>query len=412
MGFVLAIIIIAFATILRFQEYGAKKLLTRLIVMALLVNFSFVIAAGFINVSNAFTNFFLQTRIGGVSSSFNLAGSITGAFNPQRLLVAEETGGAIPPPLVIEDEAGGFATVSTALLVSVAGLFFSTAFLLILVITYGAMAIMFIIRYIALTFLIIISPIAWLLWAVPKMSGQFDKWWSEFLKWVFFAPIMSFFIYLALVAADQLQFENMKILGGGGILGFSDIIRNLVMQGSQMVVLAGILLGGLMVANSMSIHGASGAMGLVKGAGNKVKTGARTFAGRQALRGASRPLRSEAGRKATEKLQQLGVSRGRILRTISAPIRRAGTALSKGRASVEKANIDRANRNITGLSYQEMSRRYSRGETAEKMVVLQKLKSARKDIKTRKERAEVTRMSTKASASARIRAAAVKTLWV
>ena len=52
LGFVLAIIIIAFATIFRLENYAMKQVLWKLIVAALLVNFSLVIAGAFINVSD------------------------------------------------------------------------------------------------------------------------------------------------------------------------------------------------------------------------------------------------------------------------------------------------------------------------------------------------------------------------
>jgi len=58
LGFVLAIIIIAFATIFRAQSYAMKQTLWKLIVAALLVNFSLVIAGAFIDVSHTLAKFF------------------------------------------------------------------------------------------------------------------------------------------------------------------------------------------------------------------------------------------------------------------------------------------------------------------------------------------------------------------
>ncbi|MEK7496139.1 MAG: hypothetical protein AAB616_01580, partial [Patescibacteria group bacterium] len=59
LGFVLAIIIIAFATIFRIQNYAMKQVLWKLIVAALLVNFSLVIAGAFISVSDNLSEVFL-----------------------------------------------------------------------------------------------------------------------------------------------------------------------------------------------------------------------------------------------------------------------------------------------------------------------------------------------------------------
>src|SRR3989344_4343182 len=79
LGFVLAIIVMAFAVIFQFQSYGAKQLLARLIIAALLVNFSAVIAGAFISVSNIFTGFFLEPFQG------NLGKALAGALDPQKL---------------------------------------------------------------------------------------------------------------------------------------------------------------------------------------------------------------------------------------------------------------------------------------------------------------------------------------
>ncbi len=58
LGFVLAIIIIAFATIFRIQSYAMKQTLWKLIVAALLVNFSLVISGAFINIGNGLAYYF------------------------------------------------------------------------------------------------------------------------------------------------------------------------------------------------------------------------------------------------------------------------------------------------------------------------------------------------------------------
>ena len=73
MFFVLILLVIAFATILRFEPYGIKALLPKLIIAALLINFSLVLAGVVIDFSDVLTNFFIQD-----STSFfnNIAGSM------------------------------------------------------------------------------------------------------------------------------------------------------------------------------------------------------------------------------------------------------------------------------------------------------------------------------------------------
>ena len=57
--FVIALIIIAFCTILNIEEYSAKKMLGKLITAAVLINFSLLIAGLILDFSHVVTNFFL-----------------------------------------------------------------------------------------------------------------------------------------------------------------------------------------------------------------------------------------------------------------------------------------------------------------------------------------------------------------
>src|SRR3989344_5046097 len=94
LGFVLGIIVIAIATILRNQSYGVKQALWRLLVMAILVNFSLVIAGALINFSNELTVYFVDQATPGGYDGF--AGKLTDGFAPQKLLEPPSYSG---PPL-------------------------------------------------------------------------------------------------------------------------------------------------------------------------------------------------------------------------------------------------------------------------------------------------------------------------
>lgn len=84
--FVIAIIAIAFATILRWKEYEAKKLLSKLILATLLVNFSLLIAGVMLDASNVFTLYFIS------QDKVNAEG-IGEAFSPQIFNIGAVYGG-------------------------------------------------------------------------------------------------------------------------------------------------------------------------------------------------------------------------------------------------------------------------------------------------------------------------------
>lgn len=297
LGFVFVIIVIAFATILRFKEYGYKQLLVRLIMAAILVNFSLAIAGVFIDFSHVVTNFFLK-RInpdGGVISLH-----IVDAFGPQRLVLQDDD--PIPPDPA--EESSVFTQIGASAFMSIGSLVFGIIFTALAVIVMLVFAFMLLARYLHLTFLLLISPIVWLFYVVPQLSGQFTRWWSEFMRWVFFAPAASFFLYLALISADQMARQPAKLEATGFFA--ASILQSLMIQGIQMIILSGIMLGGLIVADKMSITGARGAMKRLQGAGAGAKKALQGVVKNRARMAAQRAAQSAPGKAMADGADKTG----------------------------------------------------------------------------------------------------------
>ena len=180
LGFVLVILVIAFATILRFENYGMKQLLWKLVIAAVLVNFSLMIAGFFID----FTNFLAQTFFSGGTDNFisNISASIgiQAIINPSGI------------PFSIPTDNSGATTVMT---VAMNGLF-AIVFTAIGIVVVATIGFLLLVRYVHLVFLLIIAPLAWLFWTFPDLSGMARRWWSSLLRWCFFAPASLFFLYL------------------------------------------------------------------------------------------------------------------------------------------------------------------------------------------------------------------------
>lgn len=274
LGFVLVAIIIAIATIVRYKDYTAKALLPRLIAAAIFVNFSLVVAGFLLNFSDVLTNFFLSHvqngDINGISSA------LAGAFLPQTLFQTPN----------IEAAGGDLAMIFQSFI----NLGATISFLVIALVSIAAMGIMFIVRYVHLAILLILSPILCLFFVIPGLSGQFSKRFGEFIQWAFFGPAVSFFIYLSLVMAEQLS-KNKPAIGSMA----SSMGAGIVSNGLNMVVLGAIMLGGLMAAQNMGITGAAGAVKMISGLGAGAKSGIRKWAGNKtqgisqtAARGATR----------------------------------------------------------------------------------------------------------------------------
>ncbi len=283
LGFVLATVVIAIATIIRVESYGYKKLLPKLIAAAILVNFSLAIAGVLIDFSHVLTNFFFS-KIDADSSPAAIASAIGGAFQPQQFYILPGAGSALDS----EGDVTGIGTFSATLLNAIASLLFTNVFMLLAIFVMLVFGMLLLLRYLWLSFLLILAPLVWLFWVVPALSGQFHKWWSRFIEWTFFAPAAAFFMYLALASLNGLNAAAGAATAQSsafGSIGASLIL--LLNKGAQMTVLVGVMLGGLIVAKSMGVSAAGAAVGLAQKAGK----GARAWAGRKSLQYASAPLR-------------------------------------------------------------------------------------------------------------------------
>ena len=352
LGFVLAIIIIAIATILRSETYGYKKTLWRLVVMAILVNFGLVITRPIVSFADSMTNYFIGAT-GGVGNYAGFVTSLTNAFAPQSLFTPPSspcvTGsivhitsfGLISSTDVCSAMAGQAFSASSSgeFWQSLMALAFGVVFELVVVLAFFSLAALLLVRYIWLGLLLVTLPLAWLMWIFPKFNHEFSSWWKNFIKWTFFPPAAMFFIYLAFITAAptnsqgtpspylstvgqsaQGGFQNASSSLGGQGLPETALAQNIggilpIQVAADEVILCALMIGGLIAASSLTgkagsfvVEQAKGVSGAIQGyAGKQAKKGARLAYQRgggdklnAALRRSRIPFASTIGVKATE----------------------------------------------------------------------------------------------------------------
>lgn len=250
--FVVALIIIAFATILQIENFSMRRLLGKLILAAVLINFSLLIVGLFLDMSHVLTNFFLSGgNVEQVNGVYSLGGSIANSVNPAGFLVEPS----------LSQISGEFSQSITVLISAI----FMTIFTWILAITMGGIAVMFVVRYVALTFLIILMPLAWVSPLIPVkyFSDIGPKWWDNFLQQVFFLPIVAFFLIIATQSASGLTSAINSISSGftnyESSLSASGLQPSLLQAFLQLFVLIGLLIGGMKAA--VSTGGVAGKIG-------------------------------------------------------------------------------------------------------------------------------------------------------
>lgn len=256
MFFLVAIIIIAFATILRIPKYGIKETLPKLLLGALLINFSVVLAGPFIDLSHVFTKYFASALPNGFSQALKTGWNIGGLYNPNDNLLYK------------------IGDAMWASFQDITELILANGVILVAAFVFAAGALFLVARVIYLWILLIISPIIWVCWALPATEQYWTMWWKKFLQWVFFAPVYLFFLYISALAINggllsNVDFNKQDLSGVSG--WFITSLFGDFYQMLQYLLVVGLLIGALLVANSAGVLGASAAMGLGKKWGLKAR---------------------------------------------------------------------------------------------------------------------------------------------
>jgi len=258
MFFILIMVLIAIATILRVEPYSAKRLLGIVIFIAILVNFSRVIAFVVIDFSHVFANAFLGAM------GQNISGSVV-----NTTLVSKAAGG--PNAGIL------FNSPVDAEWSIMAGPIIQFVILLIAIVALGIAALLFLVRIIVLWMLIMVAPLAFVGYILPGLKGlTWSKWWSALVTWSFIAPIYLFFVYIA-IAISKSGFTN-TISNALGSNSDKPVFKGVAGSGPEwisMIVVIGFLIGGLKFAFSLSGTAGVGAVRLgQRGAGMLASGGA------------------------------------------------------------------------------------------------------------------------------------------
>ena len=232
MFFILILLVIAFATILRIPNYEWKKLLPKLLIMAVLINFSRTICGLIID----FSQVIMLTFVNGISSG--------ASNNLTRLLGMDK---------MMAFNANAADNVSGSLgMETVAGLILALLSALVILVVITVMIAILVMRVIMIWIYVILSPIAFLAAAFPAGQKYSSQWWGEFSKNVIVGPVLAFFLWLALMSAqsssDSLGLEKITAAGlNQGIL--TGMLEGKTFQ--TYIITLGLLIGGLMVTQQI-----------------------------------------------------------------------------------------------------------------------------------------------------------------
>ncbi len=185
MFFVVVLMIIAFGTILHLENYDYKKWLPKLIIMAVLINFSKTICGLLIDIAQV------------AMLTFVNAFKAMGGANMTDMLGISK--------IVTMAKSNGSSSFSTIVGAYILGIFY----LLTAVVVITTMMVVLAMRLVMIWIYVVLSPLAYLLAAFPGGQKYASQWWSEFTKNLIIGPVLAFFIWLSLASLSGIN--NMAL---------------------------------------------------------------------------------------------------------------------------------------------------------------------------------------------------------
>ena len=182
--FVIALVVIAVATILRIKGYEAQKMLPQIIFAAILVNFTPVFCGIILDIANIVMNIF-RAPVFDVGQLFVKNNAIINGFIKADGMWSDW--GHFIASLI--DPSIAIGTIGLL----VAGVLFN----IISFITLSVYALIFFLRIAVIWMLVILSPFALVGFFFQPFKKIFNDWWKQFFQWSIIGIPLFFFLYIA-----------------------------------------------------------------------------------------------------------------------------------------------------------------------------------------------------------------------
>jgi len=265
--FIVVLIGIAISTIIRFQPFNFRQALPKLILAAILVNFSRTLCLLAINFSTAVMFTFIDA-IGEAWPGFlvGLRAPAVAAIDRGTLSGLYGTAKDVSTEQAVIDAAAIPINQLSAILAAVIAIIM----LMIVFIALMYIVIILVVRIVTLWMLMILSPLAFFLYGVPgsKASSYWSEWLQEFIKHVIVGPLLAFFLYLDILffVTNTTANYGMDPKQIGDVPGASITLITTPKIFLGYVISLAILLIGLELSQKLGVRGGAMAKRLAVGA--------------------------------------------------------------------------------------------------------------------------------------------------
>lgn len=270
MGFIFMLLYASIMTIVG-KEKDARGIVVKMVIAAILINFSLFFTKVIIDVANLLAlTFYSAIAPGAVGPdaflSAGLSNNIIQALGAQTLW-----------------QSAGELDGSTVFIAAI----MSSITLLVTAFVFAAMAVMFLVRYVVLIFVLILSPLMVLSSVFPALKDYSKKWWDALLNQAFFAPVFFILMWVTLTlitGISQSIFSSTSSLAGG--LNASNFNADGVSVLINYAVILGFVVATLVISKSIADKASPIAANLNKwalGAAGGAGFGLAGLAGRRTL---------------------------------------------------------------------------------------------------------------------------------
>ena len=233
--FIIFLLVIIYSQITGYgiNNYGVKKSLPRLIVTAMVVNFSFLFCAIAVDISNILGNG-LKDLLAGIAESAISSGAVDGSKTATGFYSLFNTvaAGGLGLALSFTFPGGPLGLLLALIPLIIGGIISVIVGLLVLGL-----------RQALVIFLVSISPIAFVLYILPNTEKHFQKWKKTFSQMLFFYPMFSMLFGVSKLASMVLITSATTPFG--------------LMVGAAVQVLPLLLAAGLMKLSGSALSGIS-----------------------------------------------------------------------------------------------------------------------------------------------------------
>ncbi len=228
--FIIVLLVIGLATLFQVEKYNYKHLLVKVVIAAIMVNFSLVIGQAVLGIADTVQNQFL----------------------PERLNVIRALGFELmvkPIQKMQLDSSSASAGLS-----NLTYPFFLFALALGAFFAFVAILLFLVVRIVGLWVLLMVSPVAYVARILPETEKYAEEWWKKFLTYAFITPIFAFFLNIAALFATSHVFgQGSPIFSTSTVTG--GIAEFVYLTASHVTVLV-FLFAGLSFAGSSGVVGA------------------------------------------------------------------------------------------------------------------------------------------------------------